>query len=220
MTRTVDDVLTIMRRAISRPNQNDPDSSTATLLQYLNDVVSLSMSDDVKLFELRGTLEFTVDQANTTGVYTFNDVGATDDFVNISMEAFVNNNPLLIYQDPGQFYGYWNQFDTTQLTAGQPTEMLYYGNEFVFRTIPDQEYTVRIFGYKQNPEFSNVGNPALPFDNWLRYLAYYAAYNYAIDFRYSEKDMARIKKGYFKERKLLLTRTHNQVKLSRGKPRV
>lgn len=219
-TRTVDDIFTIMRRMIGRNNSNDPDSNSTILLNYLNDAYSLTMSDDVKLFENFGTLQFTIDETNTTGVYTFNDVGASDDFVNLSHEAFVEGNPFYIYQDPGQFYGYWNQFDTSELTPGQPSDMLFYGNELVFRTIPDQEYTVRIFGYKQNAEFSSEGNPEVPFDYWYRYLASLASLNYASDFRYADKDLARIKASYQRERKLLLTRTHNQVKLQRGKPRV
>jgi len=115
--RFVSDVLDIMRLAIGRRNANDPDSSDVILLKYLNDFVSLTMSDDIKLFEQFGTLTFTIDESNTTGVYTFNDVGADTDFVNISSESFislldpVNNsvswNRLPIYQDPGEFFSIW-----------------------------------------------------------------------------------------------------------------
>ena len=117
MTRTVQNALDIMRLAVGRRNQNDPDSSDATLLGYFNDFVSLSMPNDTKLFESFGTLSFTIDETNTTGVYTFNDVGASFEFMNISAEAYISIldpvgssvswNRLPIFQNPGQFFGIW-----------------------------------------------------------------------------------------------------------------
>jgi hypothetical protein len=231
LTRTVQDVLDTMRVAIGRRNANDPDSSDATLLSYLNDFIALTMSDDVKLFDQFGTLTFTIDETNTTGVYTFNEVGADSQFVNISLEAFisildpVNNsvswNRLSIYQDPGQFYDIWGINNTEILIPGYPTDMLYYGNEFVFRTIPDKEYQVQIYGYKENIEYdfdTDLGID-IPFAYWKRYLAYGAALNYARDYRYGQEGLAGIQKGYARERKLMLTRTHNQIKQSRTAPR-
>jgi len=170
MTRSVNDILTLMRRVISRPNANDPDSNDTLLLRYINDFYAISMNTDVRLFENFSTLEFTIDETNTTGRYTFNDVGASEQFVSISAEAFCDNNVLNIYLNPMQFYSFWDQFDTSQLTPGQPTDMLYYGNEIVFRTIPDQEYTIRIYGYKKNEELSTDGDPPLPFQEWYRYI--------------------------------------------------
>ena len=76
-----------MRLAIGRRNENDPDSDDTTLRQYINDFVSMTMSDDVKLFEQYGSLEFTIDE--DSDVYTFNDVGADSNFTNISVEGFI-----------------------------------------------------------------------------------------------------------------------------------
>ena len=225
----VSDVLRIMRLAIGRRNANDPDSSDNVLLQYINDFTNLTMSDDVKLFEQFGTLEFTIDETNTTGVYTFNDVGATSQFTNISQEAFITLtdppegsiswNRLEIYQDPGVFYDDWGVNNSDILIPGYPTQMLYYGTQMVFRTIPNTEYTVIIYGYKVVPTFSSEGDPDLPFDYWLRYLAYGAAANYARDYRFDDAFQAKIDKSYARERKLLLTRTHNQIKHQRAFPR-
>lgn len=227
-----------MRRAIARRNANDPDSTDELLVDYINDFYALTMSDDVKLFEQFGTLSFDIDENVADGVYTLEDVGATGNFVNYSNEAFISlNDPvngsttwdvLQIYQDPGRFYAYWgvNNFDI--LIRGMPTEMLYYGDEFVFRTIPNREYNVKIFSYKQNaelpfdpdlPEPGGTGNPALPFDYWLRYIAYGAAVNYSKDFKYEAQQRADIQRDFSHERKLLLTRTHNQIKQSRCLPR-
>lgn len=228
MARYVSDALRIMRLAISRRNVNDTDSSASTLLGYLNDFVSLTMSDEVKLFEQFGTLTFDIDESNTTGVYTFNDVGATNDFVNLSGDAFISLTdpptgslswfPLEIYQDPGEFYRYWGVQNTDVLTPGAPTQMLYYGDEFVFRTIPDTGYTVTIYGYKKQEDFSSTGDPVLPYDQWLRFIAYGAALNYARDYRYDGESIAGLQRDFSHEKRLMLTRTHNQIKQSRGIP--
>ena len=228
MTRTVNDALTIMRLAISRRNASDPDSSDETLLGYLNDFVSLTMGSEVRLFEQYGTLVFNIDETNTTGVYTFNDVGADSDFLSISGNGFISLTdpptgslswtPLSIYQDPGEFFGFWGVQNTDVLTIGQPTHMLYYGNEFTFRTIPNTEYTVTLYGYKKHGDFSTAGDPPLDFDYWLRFLAYGAAFNYATDFRYSVEALGSISRAYSRERRLMLTNTHYQQTAQRGLP--
>lgn len=217
-----------MRLALGRRNENDPDSNDDMLLRYVNDFVSLSMSDDVKLFEQFGTLTFTIDETNTTGVYTFNDVGADTDFVNLSQEAFIslldpiNNsvswNVLPIYQDPGEFFSIWGINNDEILIPGYPTAMLYYGREFTFRTIPETSYLVKIYGYKKLADFEDE-NEELQTDLWLRYVAYGSALNYAQDFRYEDAALNKIKMGFARERKLRLTNTHNQIKTSRSLPR-
>lgn len=226
--RTVQDALDLMRIVLGRRNENDPDASDETLLRYLNDFYSLSMPNDTKLFENFGTLSFTIDETNTTGVYTFNDVGADAQFMNLSQEAYISLldpvdnsvswNRLPIYQDPGEFFAIWGINNDDVLVAGYPTNLLYYGNELTFRTIPDTSYLVKIFGYKKNSDFPDADEP-LPFDYWLRYLAYGAANNYARDFRYDAQTRAMIKESFSSERKLLLTNTHNQRKMSRPMPR-
>lgn len=229
MAQFVSDCMRTMRLAIGRRNENDPDSNDNTIRQYINDFVNLTMSNDVKLFEQFGTLQFTIDETNTTGVYTFNDVGADSNFTNISQEAFITLttpaeesiswNRLLIYQDPGLFYREWGVSNSEILTPGYPTEMLFYGNEMVFRTIPNTSYDVYIYGYKIVPTFSDDGNPEMPYDYWMRYIAYGAALNYARDFRYDQETKAQIAQDFAHERKLLLTRTHSQIRNSRCKPR-
>lgn len=227
--RRVSDSLRIMRLAIGRRNENDPDSSDGTLFQYIQDFCQLTMSDDLKIFEQFGTLRFTIDETNTTGVYTFNDVGASSNFTNISQEGFISlTNPpaqsvswnqLYIYQDPGEFFSIWGVNNDDVLIPGYPTMMLYYGTEMTFRTIPNTSYDVFIWGYKELPEFSDDENPDLPQAYWMRYIAYGAALMYATDYRYQSSDMANIEKGFMREKILLLTRTHNQIKLQRCMPR-
>lgn len=229
-TRSVNDTLGILRLAISRRNENDPDSNDTVLLQYLNDFIALTMSDEVKVFEEFGTLIFTIDESSTTGVYTFNDVGATHNFTNISQEAMISLtdpadgsvswNQLWIYQDPGSFYSIWGVNNDDILIPGYPTMMLYYGDEMTFRTIPNDSYTVYIWGYKEIAEFAtDDGDANIPYAYWMRYLAYGAALNYAQDYNFDQEHISRIRMGYARERKLLLTRSHNQRKVQRCLPR-
>lgn len=227
-TRFVQDALNIMRTAIGRRNENDPDSSDVLLFRYLNDFVSLNMPNDTKLFESFGTLSFVIDESNTTGVYTFNDVGAEFEFINISQEAYIslldpiNNsvswNFLPIYQDPGEFFAIWGINNDEILIPGYPTGVLYYGNEFTFRTIPNTSYLVKIYGYKKNIDYPSP-DVTLSFDYWLRYVAYGAAVNYARDFRYEAQARSLIEATFKSERKLQLTHTHNQIKMARAMPR-
>lgn len=228
MVRTVQDTLDIMRVIIGKRNENDPDSSDDLLLRYLNDFVSLSMPNDTKLFESFGTLSFIIDETVSTGVYTMNDVGASFDFMNLSQEAYIslldpiNNsiswNRLPIYQNPGEFFAIWGINNDEILIPGYPTMMLYYGNEFTFRTIPQTSYLVKIYGYKKNFDYPSPDVP-LDFDYWLRYIAYGAAVNYARDYRYTPEARSLIEATFKSERKLQLTHTHNQIKMSRSMPR-
>jgi len=228
MTRQVQDAINIMAVALGRRNANDPDSNNNTFFTYLKNFVSLKMPNDTKLFESFGALVFTIDETNTTGVYTFNDVGADADFINLSQEAYisllnpVNNsvswNKLPIYQDPGEFFAIWGLNNTEILVPGFPTGVLFYGNEFTFRTIPNTSYQVTIYGYKKYPDYPNP-DVDLQYDYWLRYVAYGSALDYARDYRYEPSSLARIEATFRSERKQMLTRTHNQIKLSRSMPK-
>jgi hypothetical protein len=131
----------------------------------------------------------------------------------------VSWNQLDIFQDPGEFYAFWGINNYEILTPGFPTQMLYYGNEFVFRTIPDDNvYRVNIYGYKKSGDFSNVGDPELPFDTWMRYIAYGAALDYANDYCLDPVRISMISKTFNTQRSLMLSRTHNQIKNSRCLP--
>jgi len=222
MSRQVDDCLTIMRNVLSRRNTNDPSSSDAILIRHLNDFVITAFPHITRFIELNGTLEFTINTTPADGVYTFNDVGASSDFASISLTAYVDNNPLNVYLNPVDFYGKWDQFTVADIPTGMPIDMLYYGNQFVFRGIPDQSYTVRIFGYTQIQEFdestTDAGNEDLPFSYYVRYFAYGGALNFALDNNYDDERLNKIKMGFKREKKNLMARTHHQLKIGRTKP--
>ena len=222
------DVLRIMRLAIGRRNTNDPDSSDTTLIKYINDFMTLIMPDDVKLFEQYGTLIFEIDETSDTAVYNLEDIPDANLYQNFSNEAIISLlepvgrsiswNYLPVYQDWGRFFALWGINNEDILIRGYPTNMLYYGNQFTFRTLPNTAYQVQIAGYKIHPEFSTPDDP-LQYSNWFRYLAYGAARDYARDFRYESSVQAQINRSFASYRRLRLTDMHNQKKLSRCKPR-
>jgi hypothetical protein len=227
--RTVQDCLSLMRVVISRPNENDPASTDDNLLSYLNNFISLKMPNDLKVFEQFGTLTFTIDESNTTGVYDFNDVGSGQQFINLSAMAFISLldpvdnsvswNRLPIYQDPGEFFSIWGINNDEILIPGYPTMMLFYGNQFTFRTIPNTSYQVKIYGYKKNDNFSNdAGDENIPYDYWMRYLVYGASLDYIKDYSYDSEAIAQMTSNFSSERKFMLARTHNQAKQSRCMP--
>ncbi len=228
MSRKISDVLRVFRLAIGRRNPNDPDSNDGTLLQYINDFMSLTMSDDFHIFEQFRTLTMTIDSLTDDGVFEFPSTETSVNFVNISSEIMISLlapagssvswYPLRLSQDPGDFYSFWGINNEDILIPGAPTEILYHGNEFVFRTIPDQTYQVKFYGYEKVAEpASTTAN--LPYDYWMRFVAYGAAKQYAADYRLDNEAIANIERNYVRERRLLLTRTHNQIKLSRPTPR-
>lgn len=227
-TRFVRDALDIMRRQLGRKNENDPDSSDDIMLRYLSDFVALKMPSDVHLFEEFGTLTFTIDETTEDGVYTFNEVGSSQEFINIGQEAFISLrdpigssiswNDLPIWQDPGDFFSIWGINNEDILIRGYPTGMLFYGNQMTFRTLPNTSYLIKIYGYKKGSDFPDANEP-LEYDYWLRYIASGASVDYARDFRYSAQTLASIKEIFQSEKKTLLTRTHNQIKVQRCQPR-
>jgi len=224
----VSDVIRIMQLAIGRPNSNDPASSQSTLIKYINDFKCLFMPDDVKLIENYGTLSFVIDDTNTTGVYDVSEVDPTGIFVNYNIEAFIsltepeNNsvswNFLPIFYDPGQFFSIWGINNEEILVKGYPTMMLYYGDQFTFRTIQDKSYTINMYGYKSTAEFK-VPNDPLEYSYWVRYLAYGAACDYARDFRYEPSVKRELQSDFSHYRKYLMARAHNTIKLGRCLPR-
>ncbi len=225
MAETISDVMRIMRLAIGRRNVNDPDATDGYLLSYINDFVTLSMPDDVKLFEQWSTLQF--DAGEGDDVFDVADITGAPNFVNYTMGAYISLkapvnqsvswHDLEIYQDPDVFYGYWGVNNEQTLVEGMPTQMLYYDGQFVLRTVPNDTYTIYVYGYKRPNEYS--ANQTLDNDYWMRYLAYGAALDYARDFAYDESRMAQLEKTFKRERMLMMTRNHNQMKLQRAAPR-
>jgi hypothetical protein len=225
VTRKVSDVLTLMRRIIGR-DSNDNQATDTLMLNYLNDFVTLKMPMSMHLANQFSTLTFNIDET-TEGVYTFNDVGATTDFMDVGTEGFIFDpnattsswSTIGIYRDAESFYNRWGVNNEDTLTKGMSTEVLFYDNQFVFRTIPDKTYTVKMYGYKMPAEYEGTTSE-LQFSAWLRTLAYGSSLDYANDFNYSDEKIAKIEKNYNSERKHLLTQTHSELTKKRCIPKV
>lgn len=114
MARFLSDVIDIMRLAIGRRNKNDKDSTDIFLTKYVNNFISLSMTDDVHIFQNFETLVFNIDETREGAVYPFKEVSSGKKFSTISSEGFISRaqppgnefswNRLYIYFDPGIFF--------------------------------------------------------------------------------------------------------------------
>ena len=239
--RTANDIIRIMRIALGRRNENDPDSNDSIMITCLNDFIQLEMSDDLRIVENFSTLSFTIDENTTNGVYTFEEIyGANQEMVSLSNECYISLydpvdnsvswNRLPIWRDPGEFYSMWGINNDETLIRGYPTNLLIYGNEFVFRTLPNTTYLVKIYGYKQITDFPTTtdettgvteleGNPVVPYAYWTYYLAYGAAMIYARMFRYASDVKAELERDYKHYRTQIMKHSHNFVKMSRAMPR-
>ena len=228
MSRSISDVLRIMRLAIGRRNVNDTDSTDTVLFGYIKDFMHLTMADEFKLHEQWDTLSITISATDTDGIVLFPDSTTSTIFANISPDALItlaspaNNSvswqPLRVMHDPEEFYRYWGINNIDILVTGTPTEVLYYGNQLVFRTIPNDTFEVQFFGYQYIDEPGSQ-TADLPFAYWMRFVAYGAAKQYAADYRLSDEALANIERNYKRERVLLMNRVHDQKKTQRARPR-
>lgn len=228
MTQSITDVLRVMRLAIGRRNLNDPDSNNATLFRYVQDFMELTMADEFKLHEQWNTLEITIDATTTDGVYLFPDSSTSEVFATIDPNALITLSspagssvswqPLRVVQEPDTFYRYWGINNEDVLVTGTPTEVLYYGKQLVFRTIPNDTFDVQFFGYKYVDRPGETTDD-LPFDYWMRFVAYGAAKAYAADYRLDPEAVNNIERNYRRERNLLMSRVHDQIKSERCVPR-
>ena len=226
MARTVQQVIAIMRRAIGRRNTEDPDSSDEILITYINDFLTLQMPNGLKLNEKFSSFEFQIDTTNTTGIFDFPDSATSEDFINLDDSGLISaatpaDNSLewwdlCVLFDEKEFFHRWGFNNHETLVKGGPSEVLYWDNKLTFRAIQDKAYIVKLFGYKRPAAVGS--SSSLEFDYWLRYVAYGAARDYAADFRLESEALSNIERNFGRERQLLLTRTHNQIKVDRPPP--
>lgn len=219
MAKTVADVITIMRRAVNRPNTTDPDSTDTVFLDYISDFYELYMSNDVKLFNEWGIYKFDTDATVTSGNYTINDTNfVSSRFTVLRNEGWVDDQDLDIYQDPAVFFERWPFQDLSDIPTGQPQEMLIFNDTLYLRPIPDDTYTVRIVAYQENAALTDTTDQ-IGQDFWYRYLAYGAALQYMNDFNYDATQLQLKEREFRRQRRLILQKTHTQRLNQRGKPR-
>lgn len=225
---TFQKVVDIMRKVIGQRDSSSPDATNEILMQYILEFMQLNMPNDIKVQD-----NWTYYQFNTvadTPVYSFN-VDSTQtvnttpsiapDQINkkfmivkppcwsIDNNAAVQNSiQMYWYQDPQRFYNFWGYIDdTTALTSGQPTDILYYNNQFVLRPMPDAVYEIKMAAYVVDDDFEITDN--LPLGYTYRYIAYGAARDYLRDFLDTET-LAQIEPAYQEYRELVSGRTAAQ----------
>lgn len=228
----VSDCVDLMRVAIGRRNVSDPDSTDNVLLGYVSDFMKYTMTDDIKIVDQFETFNFEVEVTlteHTDGVWLFNEIVIWENYSNLEISALIslNNTPssslswqqLQVTQVPSEFWATYGFNNEDVLIRGFPTVMLLDSYRIVLRAIPEDNtpYLIQMYGYTINPAVALNGT--LPRDYWKRYVAYGAALNYAMDFHFTAERLALLKDSFAHERKLILSRTFNQLKHNRCIPR-
>jgi hypothetical protein len=209
MAKDLEDVITIMRRVIGQNDGDDANATQTILLDYVTNFYELQFPQDLKLFDLYTWWEFNT--ASGTDTYTFKDQG----YSNIGQPVYVNNIEINFYQDHKQFYDVWPLVDAGDESTGQPTDVLFYNDELLFRPQPDNTYAVKVLAYQQ-PQNTDSDTDLLQ-DYYLRYLAYGAALDYLADFGDFET-YGPVKRVFDRYRDLVLRRTAVQRLQQRPMP--
>lgn len=212
MAKDLGDCLSIMRRVIGQNDQDDPNATDALLIQYISDFYDLILPQDVKTYDQWEFLEF--DTIADQSVYPLGVAPLpTAEYVNYKPPVFVDDQQINWWQDPDLFYEKW-PLDTSNLGTGRPTDVLFFGNQFVFRTVPDDAYTIRIVAYKQNGALADETDE-LAQDYIWRYVAYGAAIDWLTDYG-QIVDNQHVLAAYERYRDIVLRRT--AVQLNTQKP--
>ena len=232
-------VLEIMRRVIARRNTTDPLSEDSELMEYVGEFLRDLMPQEIKNFENFDTYKF--DTVASTEGYTFNSgnsaqptLGDGSDlngnkFVNIGPIAYSDEQLMNWWQNPQAFYGKWG-FDTnvTTVQTAQPTDILFYNDQFTLKPQPDNAYRIRIFGFRENPDVTDGStadniqagsNNDIPENYWGRLIAYGASLDYMYDFGYDANRIIQVDGRYKHYKALVHSRTFNQFKQETPVPR-
>jgi hypothetical protein len=150
---TVSEMTALFRALTGRKSTNQ--ISDADILVKLNQYYRFEMPIDVgmQLPELDGWLTFTIGTGEDEDKYQlYYSAGLTVTFIlssvltaygvaSVGPPVYVDDEPIEFWTDVTRFYDkYPFDYDET----GQPTDVLLYGRELIFRPFPDDTYSVRI----------------------------------------------------------------------------
>lgn len=195
MVKYVSDALTIMRKVTARVDAGDQQFTNEIMVGYLNDFYQLVMPQELKLYEDLGFMTFTIEQGQDTVYVALNAdnnftadnspavVDSNGKFWNvIGPPAYIGGYHLFWYEDPTAFYNIWPETQTYQQT--RPQYVLYWDDKLVFRAPPNQQYQVKIAGYRTNPALvlNAEVDSQIDLDYWWRYIAYGAALDLLADY--------------------------------------
>ncbi len=162
---SLEDIRQEVRKLAGRPSTSNPSNSdlnkrTNRFIQYKLPA-ELKLQDDLTFWEFE-TVSGTGTQASSTSFHTLVPL------------AYVDDDPMEVFVDPGIFYNRW-LIDSTE-TNSKPQDILIMNQEVVIRPIPDDAYTIRILGYERPSALgADAGTP-----DWES-LGELVAYGTAID---------------------------------------
>lgn len=217
MAITAENMILLLRNITGRVDASDPMFTDEIMLEYLNNFIQLSSTQDIRIFKNRTWWEFDfgpsdpnpypVDLQNI--ILASGNTGAST----IEPPAYCDGFYLFWYQDPTQFYAIWPE--TQEYQTSRPTYVLYYNNELTFRNPPTETYAIKIAAYQVEVELTPQGT--LQSDYLYRYVAYGAALDIFADFGEMDK-YNDIYQPFMRYKNLVYARTYCQHQNQRASP--
>lgn len=215
MSKTVADVLPIMRNVTGREDSSDPAFSDSVMIGYINDFYQLIMGQEVQLFDEEGWYEFNTIADQSVYPVNMNVNEATSIYRNVLLNpCYVDGFQAELTLSPQTFFAKWPETQTYQPT--RPSYLLYYDNEITLRSPPDKEYLVKIMAYKVNHELTQQGS-VIEQDYWWRYIAYGASIDLLNDYNESER-VAEVMPAFMRYKNIMTARTMKQLSNQRTWP--
>lgn len=170
-----DEIRTEIRKLTGRLSVTNP--SNAQLNKRINRFVRYKLPAEIHMLEQEAFYSF--DTVASTGSYSF-----PDDFHTLTAPAYVGDDEMDVWLDSEAF---WRMYaiDTSE-TASKPYDILLENDNIILRPVPDDAYTIRIWGHKR-PAILDDDGDELENDNWGEVVAY----GVAIDFLIASGDFER-----------------------------
>lgn len=217
MTVSTADLILILRNVTGRVDNTDPQFTDEIMTQYLQNFISLSSTQEVRLFKnyTWWEFEFGPDDDNPYG-FDLNTIelsnGGQEGASTIGPLCYANGFPVFWYENPQTFYARWPE--TQDYQPQRPTSVLYYNNTLTFRGPPDVVYNIKIQAYSLELDLTSDGLDA---SYLYRYVAYGAALDIFSDFGELDRwnEIFPVFKRY---RSLVYARTNCQYQSQRPNP--
>jgi hypothetical protein len=217
MTVSTADLILILRNVTGRVDNTDPQFTDAIMTQYLQNFISLSSTQEIRLFKnyTWWEFEFGPDGSNPypfdleSIVLSNGNTGAST----IGPLCYASGFPVVWHENPREFYALWPESQTT-FTPQRPTHVLYYNNALTFRGPPDIDYNIKIQAYSLEIQLTTTGLQA---DYLYRYVAYGAALDIFSDFGEMDR-WNEIFPVFRRYRSLVYSRTNSQYQSQRPSP--
>ncbi len=218
MAKSAADLILILRNVTGRVDSSDPQFTDEIMLQYLQDFIQLSSTQDIRIFKNKTWFEFTYGPTdldpfpiNLQNIVLINgNVGAST----IEPPCYADGFFVFWYQSPLEFFQIWPETQTYQ--PQRPTYVLYYNNELIFRGPPNKPYLIKMEAYQVEVQIDPKTN-ILSQDYLYRYICYGTALDIFSDF--GEMDKWRdVFPSFTRYRALVYSRTYSQYQNQRPAP--